>query len=90
MAAGFSETVWAVMFLAQGAATLWDVYTRGRMPFAATFVANLAGCALWTGSCVAMLFAVYPPPAAISMEIIAAYQSWWVFARTFVDWKNKK
>jgi hypothetical protein len=35
-----------------------------------------------------MLMSVYPPPAAISAEIAAAFASWWVLVRFSVDVKG--
>lgn len=74
------EHAWASAFLFQGAAMLWSLVTGTANR--TLFVIDAAlGCLLWTTSCVAMLFAVFPVPAAISAEIVSAFASWWVMAR---------
>ena len=84
-----SETAWAILFGIQGAAGLYSIIHRSRNR--ALLVSDaILGCILWTGSCVAMLLSVYPPPAAISAEIVAAIMSWWVLVRYPVDWEKRQ
>jgi len=75
-----SETTWGILFLVQGVVAgiglLWDKGDKTLF-----FLDALLGCILWTVSCLAMLWAVSPPPAAISSEISAAFAAWWVLVR---------
>lgn len=80
MATFASETVWGILFLLQGIlAGIGLVLNKNNKPL---FILDaLLGCVLWTVSCLAMLWAVSPPPAAISSEISAAFAAWWVLVR---------
>lgn len=81
-----SEWVWASAFLVQGLLAFWSLFkSRNTIPFFLLDV--LLGCVLWSSSCIAMLVSVYPPPAAISAEISAAFASWWVLVRYSLDCK---
>ncbi len=82
------EITWAILFGVQGLAGIYSIIHKSRNHLLLISDAAL-GCALWTGSCVAMLLSVYPPPAAISAEIIAAIMSWWVLVRYPVDWEKR-
>lgn len=75
-----SEDMWAWSFLIQGVLSIYALATdkEGNILFLADAV---LGCILWTSSCIAMLLSVYPPPAAISAEILASLFSWWVLVR---------
>ena len=80
MAKFASEPVWAILFTLHGVlslyALLYNIKSKSLLVFD-----GVLGCLLWTGSCVAMLLSVYPPPAAISAEIVTAFASWWVLVR---------
>lgn len=75
-----SENEWATAFMAQGAVMLWSLMRGTANKWLFILDAGL-GCVLWTTSCVAMMFSVFPVPAAISAEIISAMASWWVMSR---------
>lgn len=75
-----SEHIWALLFGIQGVAAVYSVLWNSRNR-ALWIVDGVLGCILWTGSCIAMLLSVYPPPAAISAEIIVAYMSWCILVR---------
>ena len=79
-----TEHVWAVLFLIQGLAGLFSLLYNCKK-ICILVLDSILGCILWTGSCVAMLLSVYPPPAAISAEIIVAWFSWWLLIRLPVD-----
>ena len=83
-----TEWVWACLFLVQGGLALYSLLYKSRNKFL-LLGDGILGCILWTGSCVAMLLSVYPPPAAISAEIIAAFMSWWILVRYPVDIEKK-
>ncbi len=78
------EWTWAFLFLIQGGLALYSLLYKSRNRIL-LIGDGVLGCFLWTGSCVAMLLSVYPPPAAISAEIIAAFMSWWILVRYPVD-----
>jgi hypothetical protein len=78
------EWAWALMFGIQGALGMYSILYKSRNKFL-LIGDGILGCILWTGSCVAMLLSVYPPPAAISAEIIAAFMSWWILVRYPID-----
>ena len=84
MAAIADELTWATLFGLQGICAFYSLLAEKKNRFLFNFDAVL-GCLLWSGSCVAMLMSVYPPPAAISAEIAAAFASWWVLVRFSVD-----
>ena len=84
MASIADELTWAALFGLQGICAFYSLLTEKKTRFLFNFDAVL-GCLLWSGSCVAMLMSVYPPPAAISAEIAAAFASWWVLVRFSVD-----
>lgn len=74
------ELVWGGLFFIQGIVALYSLITEKETELV-FFIDALLGCVLWTGSCIAMLMSVYPPPAAISAEITAAISSWWILVR---------
>lgn len=74
------EELWASAFLIQGLVGLYSQVYRNVNKFILCGD-GILGSILWTASCVAMLLSVYPPPAAISAEIVAAVTSWWILVR---------
>lgn len=84
MAAIADELTWATLFGFQGLCALYSLLSGKKNQFLLNTDA-LLGCLLWSGSCIAMLMSVYPPPAAISAEIAAAISSWWVLVRFSTD-----
>jgi hypothetical protein len=79
-----SEHVWGTLFLIQGVSGISTVLLKLKNTLLIVLDCIL-GCILWTGSCVAMILSVNPPPAAISAEIIAAWFSWWLLLRLPLD-----
>lgn len=79
-----SETTWAILFLVQGLAGLIVLLFKCKRT-ALAVLDSILGCILWTGSCMAMILSAYPPPAAISAEIVAAWFSWWLLLRLPLD-----
>lgn len=87
------ENVWAILFLIHA---IWSLYTiltgvRNVVTLAAD---GVLGCILWTGSTLACFAAYwphelpfldalahYPPPAAMSGEVVMALFSWWHMIR---------
>ena len=84
MAAIADELTWATLFGLQGVFAMYSLLSEKKNRFLLSADA-LLGCLLWSSSCVAMLASVYPPPAAISAEIAAAFASWWVLVRFSTD-----
>lgn len=80
MAAIADELTWATLFGFQGLCALYSLLSEKKNQFLLNADA-LLGCLLWSGSCIAMLASVYPPPAAISAEIAATFSSWWILVR---------
>lgn len=82
------EEVWGIAFLVHSLGTFYSLFWEEES--SKVFVVDaVLGCVLFTTSAVSMLVAVYPPPAAISSEIVAAMASWWVFVRWNIN-NNKK
>lgn len=79
-----SEHVWGTLFLVQGLAGVFSILYNCKK-ICILVLDSILGCILWTGSCVAMVLSVYPPPAAISAEIIVAWFSWWLLLRLPID-----
>ena len=71
------ETFWGIAFLIHGITGFWSSSSTKLM-----YANNLLGSFLWLGSSILMLFSVYPPPAAISGELILSLASVWLFIRT--------
>lgn len=78
------ELWWATAFLLQGVVMLLALLYDYRDRFVVLFDCVM-GCVLWSACTVMMLLSVYPPPAAISAEIIMAFASWWVLVRFLAD-----
>lgn len=74
------EWGWALAHLLHGIAAVWSIVT-GRKNRAIWVLDPILGCLLWTTSAAAMLFAVFPVPAAIAPHIIGAAVSWWLLVR---------
>lgn len=79
-----SEHVWATLFLIQGVVGMIVLLLKCKKVYLIV-LDSILGCILWTGSCVAMILSVYPPPAAISAEIVTAWFSWWLLLRLPLD-----
>lgn len=77
-----SEEVWALIFAASAA-------TQFHIVLAEDFHSRFARCfaawnaLLWVYVVAGMLVSVYPPPAAIGMEISGAVLAFWIFARPY-------
>lgn len=81
MAGVMQENTWAVAFLIHGAGLLYLM--RDKMKnLLLRYLNNFLGGLLWVSSSLLMLFAISPPPAAISGELILSLGSLWVFLRT--------
>lgn len=80
MGNALDEHIWASLFLIHslvGSITL----STGKVNPVTFALEGVLGCLIWTSSCLMMLFSVYPPPAAISAEIVMAFTSWWILIR---------
>ena len=75
------EWVWATSFGIHGIYSLINLSRDKIRQTVDWVVEGMLGCVLWTSSCFFMLFSVYPPPAAISAEIVSAFTSWVILAR---------
>lgn len=83
----FGETIWALSFLIHFSISIIALCWNKVNPF--TLVGEgIFGCLLWSASCLMMLMSVYPPPAAISAEIMMAFTSWWILIR-YPVWREK-
>jgi len=78
-----SEEAWAFTFLFSG---LTQIFIVGTERFHGMFARYFAGwnAALWVFTVSAMLASVYPPPAAISGEIILAFAAVWIWIRPHI------
>ena len=80
MAAVAPELAWAVAHFLHAGAAIWALLSgrNGKIWFIASPV---LGCLIWTTSAIAMLFSVWPVPAAIAPHIVGAAASWWLLVR---------
>ena len=76
----FSEEVWASLYLVHAITAIISVLFK-QVKYFSVLSEGVLGCFMWSSSCFLMLLSVYPPPAAISAEIVVAFASWWVLAR---------
>lgn len=74
------EEVWATVFLLHAIISITSLAFK-QIRYLSVLGEGFLGCLLWTSSCFLMLLSVFPPPAAISAEIIAAIASWWILVR---------
>lgn len=82
MAEFMSEHAWAWFFGIHGVVMIILSSRVVQFSFWFDVIFMTIGCVLWTGSCIAMLLSVYPPPAAIAAEIALAFGAWWILVRT--------
>lgn len=82
MAEMMVEHAWALFFLMNGFFMIIMSTRVWILNFWIEITWTTISCVLWSASCIAMLLAVYPPPAAISAEISLALAAWWVLVRT--------
>lgn len=75
------EWVWAAAFGFHGVFSMFAISRDHIKEKIDMCFEGVFGCLLWTSSCFFMIFSVYPPPAAISAEIVAAFSSWVILAR---------
>lgn len=75
MASIASENIWAIAFGVHSVLLIVSLFVKKNTLL---FIDALLGSLLWTVAVFCMLFAVYPPPAAISSEISSAVASWWI------------
>lgn len=87
MAKFASENMWAGLFSLSGFIGLMSIFYDVKHKISLIGEA-LLGVTLWSSSCIAMLLSVYPPPAAISAEVVAAISSWWILVRYPSDWSK--
>lgn len=84
------ENAWGLVF-ALSAVTQLGIVAMGH--FAHTYARIFAGWnfVLWAFVCLSMLLAVYPPPAAISGELVLCLAAGWIFARPILlsHWYRK-
>ena len=77
------EEAWAFVFLLDAVMQLTIILSQDyHSRFARYFAAFNA--ALWTYVVGSMLLSVYPPPAAISAEIVMAIAAVWIWIRPFI------
>lgn len=89
MGSMMTEFQWAASFFLHSCLLFSSLVSGERNKYLEFFETSL-GCFLWTGSCIAMLNSVYPPPAAISAEIAVAFSSWWALCRVNFSLNNDK
>lgn len=91
------ENLWALLFLINAIATAYSLFYKVRSRIT-LLLDGVLGCVLWTGSTVACFaahwplldgffasLAAYPPPAAMSGEIVMAFYSWWHMIRHWAE-----
>ena len=97
MASLAPEGVWAALFLIHAVWAFYTILTNDRN--AVSLAADgFLGCILWTGStaaCYATYWPAglsfwdavwaYPPPAAMSGELVMAFYSWWHMIRFWAE-----
>jgi hypothetical protein len=77
------EHVWALLFLVTGLIQIGIVFSGD---LHSTFARNFANwnAFLWATTVGMMLFAIQPPPAAISGEIVLAITAVWICVRPYI------
>ena len=80
MAMVLPEEAWAALFMCSSVFQMWIITTEEFHSRPARIFAAY-NAALWAFIIFAMLFAVYPPPAAISGEIALACAAFWIWFR---------
>lgn len=82
-----AEEMWAVVFLFSG---ITQIFIVGAEQFHGLFARYFAGwnAALWCFVVSSMLMSVYPPPAAISGEIMLAIAAFWIWIRPHIILKG--
>lgn len=91
------ETVWGLLFLLHAFVASYSLFS-GTRDWWTLLMDGLLGCLLWTGSTVACYMAywpiqlpffqavvAYPPPAAMSGEIVMAFYAWWHMVRHWAE-----
>lgn len=86
MAKIMTEEAWALSFLTHGVGLLYFMRDKS-VNLYMRYINNFLGGLLWVSSSLMMLFAITPPPAAISGELILSIGSLWVFIRTDIGTK---
>ena len=97
MATVAPEEVWAILFLLHGSATLYALCRHVRSG-ALVWVDGILGCVLWSGATLFCFAAhwpknlpwleawmAYPPPAAMSADLVLAFFAWWHMIRLLAD-----
>jgi lipopolysaccharide export LptBFGC system permease protein LptF len=74
------EHMWALAHLVHAVVSVTSLLTgiKSRLVWV---LDPILGCLLWTTSGIAMLFSVYPVPAAIAPHLIGAIAAWWLLVR---------
>ena len=83
----FIEEVWGTLYLVHAVLLFMQLCRPTEFPCWFKVVIAAFGCALWTGTHLAML--VYPLPAAIAPGIVLSFASWWVLVRT-ESWRPRR
>ncbi len=83
MAAVMAEEAWALVFALSAVTQLTIVIRQDYYCWQARYFAAW-NMVLWCFVVVSMLLSVYPPPAAISAEIVLAVASLWIWVRPFL------
>ena len=78
-----NEEAWGFIFLLSGVTQLTIVLNECYHDTWARFFAGW-NAGLWTFVVIAMLMSVYPPPAAISAEIIMSLSAIWLWVRPYI------
>lgn len=79
-----SEQAWALVFLVSSVTQITIVVRQDFHCWVARYFAAW-NAALWCFVVVSMLLSVYPPPAAISVEITLALAAFWIWFRPFLQ-----
>lgn len=91
------ENVWGFLFLLTAVIAAYALFSGVRNR-ATLLLDGVLGCVLWTGSTAACFaaywpmhvsfmeaIAAYPPPAAMSGELVMAFYSWWHMIRHWAE-----
>jgi len=84
MAAIMTESHWGAVFLATAVMQL-AIITRGNFHSREARYFAAFNAALWLFVVGSMLASVYPPPAAISAEIVLSIAAFWIWFRPFLE-----
>ena len=82
-----SEEAWGLVFLLSGV-TQFTIVLREDFYCAMARYFAAWNAALWVYIVTSMLMSVYPPPAAVSAEIVMAFAAFWIWLKPIIVYKG--